>query len=213
MRRIPMTKKIVLLAITCMLFFGAAPSQAAYMELGPLPDIAPGVPGEMTFGIYLTDSGALPNIDLFNIALGISDVPGLQLSPAEGWNVLDNTYIFNGNSLVYTWTNTGGDLSQFAAMDVTASGVGADIADGNLLSLVTLSYPALEPGILPFSLMDGMNFVQSDAASNLIFEDIVFDPATKTSITVTPIPATFWLLGSFILGLCGLNRHKKKHRS
>jgi hypothetical protein len=184
---------------------GIGASQAACIELKPLEDITD-TTGEIHFGIYLSDMGTLPNIDLFNIALGITDGPGIQLRLKDDWGITDPEYLFNENSFAYTWTNPSENSCQFGVMDLTSNYQGVDISEGNLLALITIDYNELNPGTLSFYLLEGQNFVQSDMGSGKIQENLSFSPGTKTSITVVPIPGSFLLMSMAVLGLIQFKR-------
>lgn len=191
-----MKKKILVLFAAVMLPFVASASQAAIVELSELSEIQPGISGDMQFGVYLTDMGSLPNIDIFNVGIEITGASGLQLSADnEGPNPTD--YIFYGNSFSFLIGNLEDDLSQLVFGDATADGIGEDLLDGDLLGWVTLSYPALDPGVLTFSLIPGWNYAESDADSGYMSEDLFL--SGETALIVTPIPGTIWILGGGIL--------------
>lgn len=198
-----MKKRILVVLTAVMLAFVASAGQAAIVELSELSEIQPYTSGEMQFGIYLTDMGSLPNIDIFNVGVEITGASGLQLSADnEGPNPTD--YIFYGNSFSFSTGNIADDLSQLAFGDVTANGIGEDLSDGALLGWVTLSYPELDPGVLTLALIPGWNYAESDADSGYASEDLFL--SGETTLIVTPIPGTIWILGGGILALFRFRR-------
>lgn len=207
-----MKKGILLVLAVLMAFFTVSVSQAALIELlevsdgerHELTDLELYAPGEKEFGVYLTDMGSLPNIDLFNVGLMISGAPGLVMSEADVEGPSLSEYIFYDNSFSFSAGNPVGDLSRLVFGDVTDNGVGEDPADGALLGWITLSWPALDPGVLTFSLIPGMSYVESDFDTGYIEEDLIL--TGKTALNVVPIPATVWILAGGILALLRIRR-------
>lgn len=202
-----MKKKIMILSIV--LFLGAmSGSQAAIIEFEGMPGpIPPDIQGVIQFEVRLSDMGSLPNVDAFNIMLGISGAPGLEMR-ADVAGTQDSTdYIFYGDSFALTAGSLGDDLSQLGLMDVTSSGVGNNQVDHTLLGLITLSYPALDPGtILTLSLLPDQSFLLSDADSGSLREDLI----GGGTIVVTPIPGAVWLLGTGMVAIFNLRRWRHR---
>lgn len=207
-------KKILLMSfLVFVLVAGASISQASYVEMD-LPLYLPAnVAGSVEIGIYLTDLGTLPNVDDFNLSLGVSGFAGLQMSKAYVKGPTIAGYIFSGKSFAFSVTNPGNDLTQLAVMDVTNDAVGVDLSSGNnLLALFTLAYPKLNPGtILSFSLNPSGSFADSDADSGAFSDALVLRGRTEIPVPNVPIPGAIWLLGSGVMSLVGLRRWS--HRS
>jgi hypothetical protein len=202
-----MGKNIVILSI--LLFFGAlSASQAAIIEFDGLPDaISPNMPGDIQFGVYLSDMGNLPNVDAFNLILGISGAPNLEMHADIAGTLDSNDYIFYRNSFALTADSLGGDLSQLGLMDVTSSGIGNNQADRSLLGRITLSHPELDPGTkLTLSLLPDQSFVLSDIDSGSLREDLI---GSATTI-VTPIPGAVWLFGTGIMAFFSLKQWRHR---
>jgi hypothetical protein len=201
-----MKKGIIMILAVLMVFFTVSGSQAALIELVGLTDLGPAAtPGEMEFGVYLTDMGSLPNIDLFNVGLMISGAPGLEMSDTDVEGPSLSEYIFYDNSFSFSAGNPGGDLSRLVFGDVTDNGLGEVPAGDALLGWITLSYPGLEPWTeVTLSLIPGMSYVESDFDTGYIEEELIL--TGQTTINVVPIPATVWILGGGILALLRIRR-------
>lgn len=211
-------KKVIVASVIAFMFgFGVSSGQAATVELKKI-DLTPldgytieaNLEGSMDFGIYLTDKGELPNVDMFNFQLLVSGASGLEMPKASVKGPTLPDYIFFENSFAFTAANPGGDLSQIAAMDVTSNGIGNSQANDKLLAMITFNWPALPMGtILSFSLNEDQSFIQSDENSGTVFEGLMLVGNTQV-VVPTPVPGAVWLLGFAAAGLLGLRRKSLK---
>ena len=163
--------------------------------LGSIVDVALRISG--------LGNATAPSLSMFDIDVSF-DSARLSFSSATfGDPVLgDQLDIFDlgGNS---TWAGlTGeGNLNLFElSMDSPAD---LDDYQAASFTLVTLTFNALSAGSSPLELSFSS---LGDAYGDPIFAEVI-----DGNVTVVPIPATIWLMGSALFGMLGLARQRKAY--
>jgi hypothetical protein len=207
-----MKRQIFTFLTVLLVFFAVSGSQAALIELMDIPEVVrPGAPGQVQFGVYLTDMGSLANIAAFNVGLSVGGAPDLEMYAGDVEGPSRSSYIFHNNSFGYTTINPDRDASRLGIMDVAADGIGEDLADPALLGLITLYWPELDPGAeVNFSLIPMQNFAVSDNPAGAVIEDLFL--SGEASFRAIPLPGTIWILGGGVLALFNLRRWQSGRR-
>ena len=202
-----MRARNLMLVMAMVFIFGVGTSYASSIYITGPTVVNKFTDPTFEFSVYISDIGALGNLDEFNLGLALdpeSNATFVSALDVSGYL----SYVFYGDSFDYNSTVL--NPYQIVVGDLTAEGDGSHTSVADLL-LATITVDVSSAEVCEWYsivLFDGGWSYFGNVIGN--YEDFPADlQLAEYEFHVVPIPGTVLLLGSGMLGLLGIRRRMR----